>query len=109
VAIRIDLSDGCVGWGEAPMLPFVTAEDQSTAMVKAREACELLKDSPSMTLGLVLDILPGHEFASVCRIEGFSCFFGIRDLNYLNYLWFLLLVIYGFVNLVIACFIESFN
>uniref|UniRef100_A0A3N7G2N9 Uncharacterized protein n=1 Tax=Populus trichocarpa TaxID=3694 RepID=A0A3N7G2N9_POPTR len=47
------------------MLPFVTAEDQSTAMVKASEACELLKDSPSMTLGLVLDILPGHEFASI--------------------------------------------
>ena len=68
-----------MGWGEAPILPFVTAEDQSTAMVKASEACELLKNSPSMTLGLVLDILPGHEFASVCRIEGFSCFlvFGI--------------------------------
>ncbi|XP_061952941.1 L-Ala-D/L-amino acid epimerase-like isoform X4 [Populus nigra] len=34
-------------------------------MVKASEACELLKDSPSMTLGLVLDILPGHKFASI--------------------------------------------
>ncbi|KAJ6970084.1 LOW QUALITY PROTEIN: hypothetical protein NC653_034609 [Populus alba x Populus x berolinensis] len=65
VAIRIDLSNGCVGWGEAPILPFVTAEDQSTAIVKASEACELLKNSPSMTLGLVLDILPGHEFASI--------------------------------------------
>ncbi|KAJ6868506.1 hypothetical protein NC651_033550 [Populus alba x Populus x berolinensis] len=34
-------------------------------MVKASEACELLKNSPSMTLGLVVDILPGHEFASI--------------------------------------------
>jgi hypothetical protein len=79
VAIRIELSDGCVGWGEAPILPFVTAEDQSTAMIKAREACELLKNSSSMKLGLVLErvseILPGHEFASVSRIQGFSCFF----------------------------------
>nr|XP_034911054.1 L-Ala-D/L-amino acid epimerase isoform X2 [Populus alba] len=69
VAIRIELSDGCVGWGEAPILPFVTAEDQSTAMIKAREACELLKNSSSMKLGLVLErvseILPGHEFASI--------------------------------------------
>ncbi|CAK7349687.1 unnamed protein product [Dovyalis caffra] len=69
VAVRIELSDGSVGWGEAPILPFVTAEDQSTAMVKASEACELLKNSPSLTLGSVLEriseILPGHEFASV--------------------------------------------
>ncbi|KAJ6672641.1 O-SUCCINYLBENZOATE SYNTHASE [Salix viminalis] len=69
VAIRIELSDGCVGWGEAPILPFVTAEDQSTAMIKASEACQLLKNSSSMKLGLALErvseILPGHEFASV--------------------------------------------
>ncbi|KAF2325688.1 hypothetical protein GH714_033262 [Hevea brasiliensis] len=69
VAIRIELSNGCVGWGEAPILPFVTAEDQPTAMVKAAEACELLRSCPPMTLGLLLEkiggILPGHEFASV--------------------------------------------
>ncbi|KAH0926993.1 hypothetical protein HID58_019249, partial [Brassica napus] len=69
VAIRIELSGGCVGWGEAPILPSVTAEDQLTAMVKSREACELLKELPEMKLGHVLEeiggILPGHRFASV--------------------------------------------
>ncbi|XP_038679189.1 L-Ala-D/L-amino acid epimerase [Tripterygium wilfordii] len=69
VAIRIELRNGSVGWGEAPILPFVTAEDQPTAMAKAMEACDLLKRSPSMTLGSVLEeiggVLPGHEFASV--------------------------------------------
>ncbi|KAE8694722.1 L-Ala-D/L-amino acid epimerase [Hibiscus syriacus] len=69
VAIKIELKDGCVGWGEAPILPFVTAEDQPTAMVKAKEACEMLKSCSFMTLGAVLgevsDLLPGHQFASV--------------------------------------------
>uniref|UniRef100_M4E0L0 Dipeptide epimerase n=2 Tax=Brassica campestris TaxID=3711 RepID=M4E0L0_BRACM len=69
VAIRIELSGGCVGWGEAPILPSVTAEDQLTAMVKSREACELLRELPEMKLGHVLEeiggILPGHRFASV--------------------------------------------
>ncbi|KAJ0264372.1 Dipeptide epimerase [Hirschfeldia incana] len=70
VAIRIELNNGgCVGWGEAPILPSVTAEDQPTAMLKAREACELLIELPEMKLGHVLDeiggILPGHRFSSV--------------------------------------------
>ncbi|KAL0743470.1 hypothetical protein Bca4012_084983 [Brassica carinata] len=71
VAIRIELSGGgcVVGWGEAPILPSVTAEDQPTAMVKAREACEFLKELPEMKLGHVLEkiggILPGHRFASI--------------------------------------------
>ncbi|RXH96583.1 hypothetical protein DVH24_009087 [Malus domestica] len=69
VAVRVELSNGCVGWGETPILPFVTAEDQQTAMVKAKEACEFLLRSPAMTLGSVLGeiggILPGYEFASV--------------------------------------------
>ncbi|KAG8661563.1 L-Ala-D/L-amino acid epimerase isoform X4 [Manihot esculenta] len=69
VAIRIELSNGCVGWGEAPILPFVTAEDQPTAMAKAGEACELLRSCPPMTLGSLLEkiggILPGHQFASI--------------------------------------------
>ncbi|XP_059642266.1 L-Ala-D/L-amino acid epimerase isoform X2 [Cornus florida] len=69
VAIRIELSNGCVGWGEAPILPFVTAEDQPAAMVKAAEACKFLRRCPAMTLGSALgeigEILPGHEFASV--------------------------------------------
>ncbi|XP_057952058.1 L-Ala-D/L-amino acid epimerase [Malania oleifera] len=69
VAIRIELSNGCVGWGEAPILPFVTAEDQPTALSRAAEACEFLRQSPAMILKSVLNqiagILPGHEFASV--------------------------------------------
>ncbi|GKV23596.1 hypothetical protein SLEP1_g33305 [Rubroshorea leprosula] len=69
VAIRIELRNGCVGWGESPILPFVTAEDQTTAMAKASEACQLLRSYPAMTLGAVLreigGLLPGHEFASV--------------------------------------------
>lgn len=69
VAIRIELTNGCVGWGEAPILPFVTAEDQPIALGKAAEACEFLRQTPGRTLGMVLrDIggfLPGHAFASV--------------------------------------------
>ncbi|KAK8680092.1 hypothetical protein V6N13_109046 [Hibiscus sabdariffa] len=69
VAIRIELKNGCVGWGEAPILPFVTAEDQPTAMAKAKEACEMLKSCSFITLGAVLGeichLLPGHQFASV--------------------------------------------
>lgn len=69
VAIRIELSGGCVGWGEAPILPSVTAENQQTAMVKAREACEFLRELTEMKLGDVLQemgkLLPGHQFSSV--------------------------------------------
>lgn len=69
VAIRIELDNGCVGWGEAPILPFVTAEDQLIAMAKAREVCQLLRSSPPMTLAAVLgevgEVLHGHEVASV--------------------------------------------
>ncbi|WCJ21922.1 L-Ala-D/L-amino acid epimerase [Euphorbia peplus] len=69
VAIRVELRNGCVGWGEAPILPHVTAEDQPFAMLKAREACDLIRSCPPMALGSLLDkigvVLPGHEFASV--------------------------------------------
>lgn len=78
VAIRIELSNGCVGWGEAPILPFVTAEDQPTALAKAAEACEFLRQSPEMTLNLALtkigDVLPGHDFASVSYTSSFFYF-----------------------------------
>ena len=71
VAIRIELSNGCVGWGEAPILPFVTAEDQSTAMAKAGEVGELLQQRPPCNLGSAMmqigETLPGHEFASVSK------------------------------------------
>ncbi|GFZ16822.1 cytochrome P450, family 77, subfamily A, polypeptide 5 pseudogene [Actinidia rufa] len=69
VAIRIELGNGSVGWGEAPILPSVTAEDQPTALVRAAEACGFLRRSPAMTLGSVLGeiggLLPGHQFASI--------------------------------------------
>ncbi|KAL8150594.1 hypothetical protein V2J09_020402 [Rumex salicifolius] len=69
VGIRVELSNGTVGWGEAPILPSVTAEDQATALAKAAEACQFLKMSSALTLGAALgeigQILPGHAFASV--------------------------------------------
>ncbi|RYR59162.1 hypothetical protein Ahy_A05g024998 [Arachis hypogaea] len=73
VAIRIEPSNDSVGWGEAPILPFVTAEDQKTAMAKASEACAFLRRCPSLTLGSMLEeiaaIIPGHEFAFVSDIQ----------------------------------------
>ncbi|XP_072083223.1 L-Ala-D/L-amino acid epimerase isoform X3 [Arachis hypogaea] len=66
VAVRIELSNGSVGWGEAPILPFVTAEDQKTAMAKASEACAFLRRCPSLTLGSMLeDIGNSDEFFKV--------------------------------------------
>ncbi|KAI4324668.1 hypothetical protein MLD38_030135 [Melastoma candidum] len=74
VAIRVELRNGCVGWGEAPVLPGVTAEDQDGALAKGKEACEVFMgcttdNKGGMTLGMVLEevgrVLPGHRFASV--------------------------------------------
>ncbi|KAL8124064.1 L-Ala-D/L-amino acid epimerase-like [Apium graveolens] len=69
VAIRIELVDGSVGWGEAPILQPITAEDQPLAMAKVADICEFLRNTPAMTLGLLLGeigrILPGHAYASV--------------------------------------------
>eukprot|EP00268_Persea_americana_P002508 TRINITY_DN1075_c0_g1_i5.p1 TRINITY_DN1075_c0_g1~~TRINITY_DN1075_c0_g1_i5.p1 ORF type:complete len:434 (+),score=87.11 TRINITY_DN1075_c0_g1_i5:704-2005(+) len=69
VAIRVELSNGCAGWGETPILPSVTAEDQITALEKVGVACAALRRARGRTLGSVLgelgEILPGHEFASV--------------------------------------------
>ena len=83
VAIRIELVDGCVGWGEAPILPPITAEDLPLAMSKVAEACEFLKRSPPMTLGLVLgevgSILQSHSFASVSCTE-----FQVKKNIYIN-------------------------
>ncbi|KAM0049698.1 putative o-succinylbenzoate synthase [Helianthus debilis subsp. tardiflorus] len=70
VGIRVELKNGCCGWGEAPILPFVTAEDQTTALRKAAEACHFLNNTQApMPLGHLLreiaQLLPGHHFASV--------------------------------------------
>ncbi|KAK9668815.1 hypothetical protein RND81_13G088700 [Saponaria officinalis] len=69
VGIRLELSNGSVGWGEAPVLPHVTAEDQPTALAKAAEACLFLQESSPATMCFALHeigrILPGHQFGSV--------------------------------------------
>jgi L-alanine-DL-glutamate epimerase-like enolase superfamily enzyme len=44
VAVRLELSDGSVGWGETPTLPEVTAEDQVTAL-------RLLEDCAATLVG----------------------------------------------------------
>ncbi|KAL8124111.1 hypothetical protein AgCh_011932 [Apium graveolens] len=54
VAIRIELVDGSVGWGEAPILQPITAENQPLAMAKVADICEFLRNTPAMTLGLLL-------------------------------------------------------
>ncbi|KAM0853663.1 hypothetical protein ACQ4PT_050929 [Festuca glaucescens] len=68
VAVRVELSSGAVGWGEAPVLPSVTAEDQPAALAAVARACALLAAAPSAPLGAVLrdvaEALPGHAFAS---------------------------------------------
>lgn len=76
VAIRIELSNGCVGWGEVPILPPITAEDQPLAMAKVSETCQFMKRSPAMTLGSLLGeigrILHGHAYASVSCLKFWS-------------------------------------
>ncbi|XP_057720098.1 probable aldo-keto reductase 1 [Arachis stenosperma] len=50
-------------------MPFVTAEDQKTAMAKASKACAFLRRCHSLTLGSMLEeiaaLLPGHEFVFI--------------------------------------------
>ncbi|XP_008673297.2 L-Ala-D/L-amino acid epimerase-like isoform X1 [Zea mays] len=68
VAVRVELRTGAVGWGEAPVLPSVTAEDQPAALDAAGRACAALVGAPAAPLGAVLQdlasVLPGHAFAS---------------------------------------------
>jgi len=69
VAVRVELRSGAVGWGEAPVLPSVTAEDQPAALAAAGRACDALASAPAAPLGAMLQevagVLPGHAFASV--------------------------------------------
>lgn len=69
VGIRVELDDGSVGWGEAPILPFVTAEDQPLALQMTGQTAQFLQTIPSKSLGELLQqihfLLPGHAFASV--------------------------------------------
>ena len=72
VAIRVELSNGCVGWGEVPVLPWLNL-NQATALEKVREACEFLEQGPPVILNLAFDqiskIVPGSEFASVSTVH----------------------------------------
>ncbi len=40
VAVRLDLAGGASGWGEIPLLPTVTPEDQATALEASRRAAQ---------------------------------------------------------------------
>jgi L-alanine-DL-glutamate epimerase-like enolase superfamily enzyme len=42
LAIQITLADGSIGWGEIPILPPITLEDQSTALVALQSEAGLL-------------------------------------------------------------------
>ncbi|XP_007033191.2 PREDICTED: L-Ala-D/L-amino acid epimerase isoform X1 [Theobroma cacao] len=68
VVIRVELRNGCVGWGEVPVLPLGNW-NQAMALEKVKEACKFLGQGPPLTLNLVLDKIsenvPGREFASV--------------------------------------------
>lgn len=79
VAVRVELRGGGTGWGEAPVLPSVTSEDQPFALEAVAAASGFLVSKPPMALGSLLTeingVLPGHGFASVSRSLGFSvCF-----------------------------------
>ncbi|TXG49596.1 hypothetical protein EZV62_025471 [Acer yangbiense] len=60
VAVRIELSNGCVGWGEVAVLPNLVTVDQEEALETVLEACQFLKESPPMTLNLVLAEIRGN-------------------------------------------------
>ena len=53
VAVRVELRSGAVGWGEAPVLPSVTAEDQPAALAAAgRDAAGSHRCPPGTRLRL---------------------------------------------------------
>ncbi|KAK8694411.1 hypothetical protein V6N13_071964 [Hibiscus sabdariffa] len=68
MAVRVELSNGCVGWGEVPVVPGVNW-NQTTALEKVGKACEFLSQGPPVTLNLVLhqisEMFPATQFAPV--------------------------------------------
>ncbi|KAM3259560.1 hypothetical protein ACQJBY_051059 [Aegilops geniculata] len=54
VVVRVDLSSNPVGWGEAPVLPSVTIEDQSAALAAVAHSCATLVAARIAPLGAVL-------------------------------------------------------
>lgn len=75
-AIRIQLANGGVGWGEAPTVPLMAVEEP-LAMAKIAETCDFLKRSANMSLGSLLEqigrIMPGHAYASVSSLFDLCC------------------------------------
>ncbi|XP_020594092.1 L-Ala-D/L-amino acid epimerase isoform X2 [Phalaenopsis equestris] len=69
VAVRVELRGGGNGWGEAPVLPSVTVEDQHSALETVADICGFLVNRQPIVLGSLLTeingLLPGHSFASV--------------------------------------------
>lgn len=59
VAIRVELSNGCVGWGEVQVLPSVNDVNLETALVMAEEVCNYLRRTPPATLNSVLGDITG--------------------------------------------------
>jgi L-alanine-DL-glutamate epimerase-like enolase superfamily enzyme len=80
VTVRVELCSGTVGWGEAPVLPSVTARDQPAALGTTGRACAALAAAPAAPLGALLQdvagVLPGHNFASVRDPQLLSSCFG---------------------------------
>jgi hypothetical protein len=69
VTVCVELCSGTVDWGEAPVLPSVTAGDQPAVLGAAGRACAVLAAALAAPLGALLQdvagVLPGHNFASV--------------------------------------------
>lgn len=69
VAIRVELSNGCVGWGEVQVLPLVSDVNLEMALAKTEEVCNYLRRIPPGTLNSVFDDITGvlspREFAPV--------------------------------------------
>ena len=59
VAVRLDLARGASGWGEIPILPTVTPEDQTTALQAAGEAARVWTGRDALRWRPLVDDLAG--------------------------------------------------
>ena len=57
VALRLDLAGGASGWGEIPILPTVTPEDQATALAETRRAGAEWTGKEALRWRPLLDVL----------------------------------------------------
>ncbi|XP_022938632.1 L-Ala-D/L-amino acid epimerase-like [Cucurbita moschata] len=67
VAIRVELKNGCVGWGEVQV--SVTDVNLETVLAKAEQVCSYLRHTPPATLNSMFDDITGllspREFAPI--------------------------------------------